>query len=89
MLLETADAIYGALVSDLRNPGPFHVLWTFLPLRSRDSKRLNFIARERPVIFVQERRDAFLRRVIEKWHYQSLLRLDNGIELLVPPEAPE
>jgi hypothetical protein len=89
MLLESPNGLYGALVSDLRNPGPFHVLWTFLPEPDRDNKRLNFIAAEKPVIFVEPRRDAFLGPVIERWHYKSLLRLQNGIELLAPSETPQ
>jgi hypothetical protein len=88
MLLESPNGLYGALVSDLRNPGPFHVLWLFLPDPDRDRQRLQFIAREKPVILVETRRDAFLRTVIEQWHYRPLLRLPNGTELLVPPEAP-
>jgi hypothetical protein len=54
VLLEGPDALFAAFAEDLRNAGPFYVVWHDLGNPDRDIQRMKLIDDKKPVIVAEE-----------------------------------
>ena len=66
------DALWGTFTQDLRNPGPFHVIWTWMKAPEIAADRKAFVEREHPLVIVEGGLRANVAELLRQERYEKV-----------------